>query len=298
MNVQIQLVTWNSGKELPTFFESLRLQTKTPYNVVCVDNNSQDETRRLLEKEKISTVYLEQNTGFCHAHNIGFSIALNDPNIDAVLICNPDIILAPDCVKMLTEALQKDTDIGTVGGILLREKGLTLGVNKGIIDSAGIEKKFGYRFVNRFEGKIFVDSVLVDTQVFANTGACLLISRKALSAVSTKKNGRVEYFDEAFFAYKEEIDLGWRIQRQHLRNICIGNIIGFHERHVKKTFGYLGKSPRIVELSYINHLYLLKKNYRFTESPLDFIGILFYKIAKFVSLCLFHPRIARKILTK
>ena len=296
MKVQIQLVTWNSAKDLPHFFESVSKQQEPVYEVVCIDNNSQDETQSILKKERVTTISLPKNTGFCHAHNIGFSKALLNQKIDAVLICNPDIILTPTCLQVLTKKMQSDKQIGTVSGVLLRQNQLTEGLKNGIIDSAGIEKKFGYRFTNRGEGKMFDKSFKVDAEVFANTGACFLISRVALQAIATNKSKTVEFFDETFFAYKEDVDLGWRVQKKQLKNICVGTVIGFHERHVKKTLGYMGKSSRIVELSYKNHLYLLRKHYRFINAPLESIGIIFYEFTKLSFLLLFRPKLLFKIL--
>ncbi|MFA5030164.1 MAG: glycosyltransferase family 2 protein [Patescibacteria group bacterium] len=289
MNIQLQLVTWNSFPYLKSFFEALSKQSLTPCSVICVDNNSTDGTKAFLSKQvKIKTFFLQTNTGFSHGHNVGFTEAQKNPNIDAILICNPDVILAPNAIQILTDTLEKNMHAGTVSGVLLRPHPLTETSKMSIVDSAGIQKKFGFRFINRGEGQKFKKRFFGTTEVFANSGACMLIPRKALLAISAKKTF-LEFFDESFLAYKEDIDVGWRMQKHGYVNVCTSEVIGFHERNVKKTFGYLGKSPHVVDLSYRNHIRLLKKNYRFLDSPLDILGILYYLIIKTLFLLVVHP---------
>jgi len=285
MNIQVQIVTWNSLPHLKLFFEALSRQTLKPTSVVCIDNNSTDGSKQfLLSQKNNQNIFLDSNTGFCHAHNIGFKKAVTNKIIDAVLICNPDVELHPNAIENLAQGLKVNPQVGTISGVLLRHQPLTGNKKISIIDSAGIQKKFGFRFINRGEGQEFDERFLgSNTEVFANSGACMMMPRSALLEIS-KANSQLEFFDEAFFAYKEDIDVGWRAKRLGLKNICIASVIGYHGRNVKKSLGYLKKSPEIVRLSHRNHLLLLKKNYRFLDSPFDFPGIIFYKALRAISL--------------
>ena len=289
MNIQLQLVTWNSFPYLQSFFGALAKQSMAPSSIICIDNNSTDGTKAfLLKQPNIKTFFLPTNTGFCHGHNVGFTESQKNTNIDAVLICNPDVILAPNALQILADILAKNVRIGTISGVLLRPHPLTDSKKISIVDSAGIQKKFGFRFINRGEGQNFDKRFFETTEVFANSGACMLISKKALAAISAKKTF-LEFFDESFLAYKEDIDVGWRMRKHGYVNVCTSEVIGFHERNVKKSFGYLGKSSHIVDLSYRNHLRLIKKNYRFLDSPLDILGILYYLTIKTLFLLVVHP---------
>lgn len=285
MNIQVQIVTWNSQNYLNAFFEALAKQTVKPASVICIDNNSEDGSREILLSQKNhQNIFLDSNTGFCHAHNIGFKKAINNPRVDAVLICNPDVELHPKAIENLTDALKRSSHVGTISGILLRPKPLTDMSKIRIVDSAGIQKKFGFRFINRGEGQKFDKRFLRNnTEIFANSGACMMIPKHALEAIS-KQNPQQQFFDETFFAYKEDIDVGWRADKLGLKNICIQSVIGYHERNIKKTFGYFGKTSGIIDLSYKNHLRLLKKNYTFSEHPFDLLGIIFYETLKIISL--------------
>jgi len=287
MNIQVQLVTWNSKKHLNGFFASLKKQTLKPACVVCIDNASTDGTKEFLREQPISTIFLDKNTGFGHAHNLGFQEAKKRGKIDAVLICNTDIILDENCLKNLAKAMEIHPNAGTLSGVLLRMSTLTKGNKISIIDSAGIQKRFGFRFTNRGEGKRFTDAYTHDAEVFANSGACMLIPFRALEKIGMK-GGTMEFFDDAFFAYKEDIDVGWMMQERGFTNMCIGKAIGYHERHVKKGWGYQKKSERIVELSYKNHLYLLKKHYSFDKDPFGLIGICIVETFKLLSIAIFH----------
>src|SRR5438105_2145008 len=133
----ISIVTWNSSETIRACVQSLLDQSFPDFTLLIVDNNSRDETCKLIEgfDDKRITLYkMKENTGFCGGHN--FSISNSESEF--VLLVNPDIILAKNYIEKALEAFKKDDAIGTVCGLLVQGDPNN---PDSLIDSAGLEIK-------------------------------------------------------------------------------------------------------------------------------------------------------------
>lgn len=101
--VSLIVVTYNSVSLLPDFFETLTTTIYTPYEIIVVDNASQDETCHYLASAQNHVRLL------ANQHNIGFGSACNQgakAARGAVLVfLNPDIRVTPDWLSILVEHL-------------------------------------------------------------------------------------------------------------------------------------------------------------------------------------------------
>src|SRR5258708_5828501 len=75
--VSIHIVTWNSAKHLPDALASLRAQTFTDFNLIVIDNASNDESVALIREHYPEATLLRnsKNLGFSRGHNQAIALA-------------------------------------------------------------------------------------------------------------------------------------------------------------------------------------------------------------------------------
>jgi GT2 family glycosyltransferase len=224
--VSVLITTYNSAPFLETCLDSLRRQTYGPLDVIIVDNASSDGTRAILEKYQLEfhIILNDQNVGFAAGQNQAIRAARGQ----WLLSLNPDVLLSPDFIERLIASAEMHREAGTVCGKLLRwnpesEQPLTR-----TIDSTGIYFTRSLRHLDR--GADQLDSGQFDEPqyVFGATGAAALYSRYMVEDVSV--NG--EFFDETFFAYREDADLAWRAQIMGWKCIYLPEAVAWHVRKV------------------------------------------------------------------
>lgn len=197
----IQIVGWNSAARLP---QTLAPLTSIPRDEVIIrylDNASTDGSTRLVRRHvpHAEVIELPSNRGFAGAHNEGFKRCLTS----YVLVLNPDAVLLWDGVCQLLPVFV-DERVGAVQGKIYRH------IKHRVLDSCGIVMTAALNGVDRGAGD--VDRGLFDNpaNIAAVTGAAGLYRMAALRGVA---HGEGEVYDEDFFAYKEDVDLGWRLKR-------------------------------------------------------------------------------------
>ncbi len=259
MRVSVHLVTYQSMPDIVEALASLRQQTFTDFRVVVVDNASRDGTIEFIASEYGSRVALirnYRNLGFAAAHNQAIEFAsLTSPEF--VLVMNPDVVLFPSTIAELLMAAERHPKAGAVTPRLLRSDGITL-------DSTGIDASRGFRFSDRGAGKRADGNYLKEEEVFGASGALVLYRAAALADV----NQNHECFDRDFFAYKEDIDLAFRLRWRGWETWYAPEAVARHERSVgSDARGLLERvrarrlrSQAISRWSYRNHWWVMIKN--------------------------------------
>ncbi|MBI3956662.1 MAG: glycosyltransferase family 2 protein [Candidatus Kerfeldbacteria bacterium] len=273
----IQVVTWNSAAVIGDFCRTLRSQPYQDYLLLVIDNASSDETVQIVKQcfPRAALIQNDHNLGFSKAHNQGIAATENE----LVAVVNPDIRFTSSSLAPLLKRMSDDLRLGSIGPKLLKSGG-----SSGIIDSAGIIAKRTRQFINRGENETDTGQYDRPEDVFGISGAFVLLRRRALDAVRIGS----EYFDEDFFAYKEDIDLAWRLRLAGWRNGYEPNAVAFHERTARhqrtRTILLRGrqKPQHIRALSYRNHLLLLAKNDRARDWFLPLPQVAIYEIGKFI----------------
>ena len=224
--VSVLLVTWNSARFLPDCFASIEQQDYQEVEVIVVDNASSDETRQLLRTRETTWRIL------CNAENAGFAAGQNQAiraaHGDWLLCLNPDVMLAPDFIRRLIEAGEAHREAGAVCGKLLRWDPGTNPCQTRVIDSTGIFFTRNLRHLDR--GAEEVDRGQYDRPqwMFGATGAAAMFRRSFVEAVSVER----EFFDEEFFAYREDADLAWRAQVMGWKCLYLPAAEAWHVRRV------------------------------------------------------------------
>lgn len=201
--ITIVIPNYNGKKYLPECLTALKEQAAdTPeFRVIVVDNGSTDGSVELLREEYPETecIFLQENTGFCHAVNVGIQTAKSP----YVLLLNNDTKVKPAFVKSLYEAIIRDEKIFSVSSRML------MWDKPELIDDAGDRYcALGWAY-SRGKGK---NNKRYDKQkeVFAACAGAAIYRRSVFDQIGL--------FDELHFAYLEDIDIGYRARIYGYRN--------------------------------------------------------------------------------
>lgn len=106
------VVTYNGMRWVDRCLGSLHF-SKTPTDVIIIDNGSQDGTREYIAENfpEMKLVATGENFGFGKANNIGFEYALKH-GYEFVYLLNQDAWLYPDTLGILKEAMESDSTLG------------------------------------------------------------------------------------------------------------------------------------------------------------------------------------------
>ncbi len=228
-DVAVTLVTFESAGDLPRCLDAIASQTTPAREVVVVDNASQDRSVEIAQAHPIVT-RVERNT-----ENRGFAAAQNQAiagtSAPWVLVLNPDVTLAPEFLSELRPHLEQGAPLGAVCGKLLRAGSDGSPRIPATLDSTGIVFDRSFRHLDR--GSETEDRGLYEEveAVFGATGAAVCFRRAMIEDVRIEG----EFFDEAFFAYREDADVAWRAQLLGWDCLYVPRAIGWHVRQVLPT---------------------------------------------------------------
>jgi GT2 family glycosyltransferase len=229
--VLVSIVTYNSGPYLKSCLESLSTQTYRDFSISLWDNASTDETPAVIEEYRgfLSAIHLSnRNLGFCAAQNRLIAAV----STDYVLVLNPDVILDPHFLEILVREMDLDPSAGSATGKLLRQPSAASPArrssDKKILDTTGMYMTPSQRHFDRGSGELDIGLYDRREYVFGASGAAAFYSRAMLEDV--REGG--EYFDESFFAYREDADLAWRAQWRGWQCLYIPEAKGYHARKV------------------------------------------------------------------
>jgi GT2 family glycosyltransferase len=193
MRATVVIPTFNARSLLAEALEHLAAQT-IDHDVVVVDNGSDDGTAALLAKRfaGVRVVALDENLGFGKAVNRGVELA----STEAIVLVNNDVLCPPDFLARLLAPFE-DERIGMVAGVLVQHD------RPGLVDSAGIELDATLRSWDMLWNRSVNDVGDAPEPVGPCGGA---------AAYRTDAFREVGGFDEAFFAYWEDVDLALRLR--------------------------------------------------------------------------------------
>jgi GT2 family glycosyltransferase len=208
------VVAWQSAADLPACLASLDAQDHDALEVVVVDNASTDGTAAVLaaavahpRRHPLRVRSNATNRGF--AGGVNDALALVDPEVEVVLLVNPDTRLAPDLVRRGATALLADARRGSVQPKVRRTVPAPDG--RPVLDTTGHVLTRARLLRNRGEGEI--DDGRYDTAglVFGVSGAVALHRRTMLADVVWRgPEARGEVLTEDLFAYFDDVELDWR----------------------------------------------------------------------------------------
>lgn len=194
-NISVVIVTYNSATTINSCLNSI-ISLNSGVEIVVVDNNSQDETVKILQgfKDKITLVISPENLGFSKANNLGVKQSLGQ----YLVFLNPDTkLLTKNGLNDIVGTLEKNEGFGLIGPKLLyaSSKSRKTVRNLPTVSRAIAEYILGKTGTYDF----YIPDSSDLSEVESVLGACMVISREVFD--------KVQGFDEKYFLYFEDIQL-------------------------------------------------------------------------------------------
>jgi GT2 family glycosyltransferase len=195
--VAVVIVNWNAGDYLDRCLAGLDRQTCEPDEVIVVDNASEDGSAEGIEQRHrgVRTIRLTENTGFAAACNVA-ARAVRASTWIATL--NPDAVPDPDWLASLMDAVDRMPDCVSFGCQLIVADAPDL------LDGTGdIYHVSGLAWRRHHYAPVSAEA-LAEGEIFAPCAAAALYRLDAFVAAGG--------FDERYFCYFEDVDLGFRLR--------------------------------------------------------------------------------------
>lgn len=239
--ISIIIPNHNGSEYLESCLKSLHAQTYERTEIVLVDNDSTDGSVTIAQTVAPEVIVLQQNQnlGFAGAVNAGIRTSRGD----WIAVLNNDTETSPEWLSECVRAIQDHPDASFLACRILSL------ANRKRIYSAGdcfLRAGIGYR---RGQEQQDHEDFQQECEIFSASGCAGLYRREALDYIGG--------FDERFFAYLEDVDLGLRLQAKGCRGYYVPSAKVYH--HGGGTSG--GEfSPLAVRLRTRNSLLLLLKS--------------------------------------
>lgn len=262
----IIIVTYNSEKDISNCINSLENTLRNNDEVIIIDNNSNDNTVRILkevtaDKKRFKIIANRENIGFSGATNLGIKTAVT-PNI---ILLNPDTVVVGDWIDSLISHLYENDKTGAVGPISNYVSGL---------------QKMELYTKEKFTGNVKIET-LYNKFRRANNGETVEAKILIGFCLAIKKNTIVELglLDEKLFLGNDDLDLSWRLRLEGYKLIVAVDVFVYHKgqqsfKTVKKS-----KTDELVQQS-TEHLYKKLEEYYGKgniPTPLELWGINWFK---------------------
>ncbi|MCR4806976.1 MAG: glycosyltransferase family 2 protein [Lachnospiraceae bacterium] len=240
MKLSVVIPNYNGEEYLRDCLEALSKQTMSDFDIIIVDNGSTDrslDTAREVCPDAV-IIMLDRNYGFSRAVNEGIRAS----DAPYVILLNNDTKVLPDFVSELYNAIRSDEKIFSVSSKMIQMKAPDL------MDSAGdMYCCLGWAFAR---GKDRKETLYNErTRIFSACAGAAIYRKKIFEEIG--------YFDEAHFAYLEDVDVGYRAMICGYRNIYEPAAVVHHLGSGMSGSRY---NKFKISLSSRNNVYLAYKN--------------------------------------
>jgi len=240
--VSIIIVNWNGRSHLEECLNSLEKQTYCNFEIVLVDNGSTDGSVELVQEHypRVKLVLLRENTGFATGNNRGLGQATGD----YIVTLNNDTRVEAGWLEKLVKVADSHPRAGMVGCRICSFFDLD------IIDSLGMGICPDGMSRGRFRNRRWSELELSVVEDILFPSACAALYKRAMIE-------QIGFFDDEFFAYAEDSDLGLRGRLAGWEAVLATEAVVYHK--YSQSSGSL--SPIKVYLVERNHYWVALKNF-------------------------------------
>ncbi|MCA1789102.1 MAG: glycosyltransferase family 2 protein, partial [Thioalkalivibrio sp.] len=250
VKVHVVLLNWNGWPDTEECLDSLVRSDHYPLTVTVVDNASTDDSVQgfgrwagrlnpdAAARVAIDLIRTEQNLGFAGGNNRGIRHAL-EHGADYVLVLNNDTVVEPDAVSEL---------------VAVSESSGAAMVAPAVFDYACRDRVDRFGVVLTRNGSAY-DRVSDDDGPLLCPSGCAGLYRRDLIEVLDRDAGG--FFDEAFFLYSEDLDVGLRATARGYPAAFAPRSRIYHKGSASWGLG----APRAYYLRHRNTLWTIAKNY-------------------------------------
>ncbi|PIE91205.1 MAG: hypothetical protein CR997_01990 [Acidobacteria bacterium] len=241
--VSVIVVNWNGRHLLEACFQALKEQTYCDFEVIAVDNGSEDGSVDFLKTyrwSRLKTLFLNENRGFAGGNNAALPLVTGD----TVALLNNDARPEKNWIKRAVERMEKD-QVDMIACRILKADGLTIDKVGHLIYLDGLNRGYG---TGQRDGEAFSQPA----EALWPDGCAAFYSKNLVDSIG--------FFDDDFYLYGEDADLGFRARRAGFKCMYEPESKVIHLQSAS-----LGKfNPD--KLFYVerNRIYLLLKNFPLT----------------------------------
>jgi GT2 family glycosyltransferase len=210
--VSVVIPNYNGSAFLETCLRSLERQTYRGFEVLLVDNASQDDSLEIVRRVAPRVMILEQsqNLGFSGGVNAGIRVARGE----WIAVLNNDTEISEGWLEECLAALERHPDVSFLACRILDF------TDRRLLYSAGdcfLRAGVGYR---RGQDQVDAPAYQRETEIFSASGCAALYRKSALEEAGG--------FDKKFFAYMEDVELGLRMQATGAHGYYVPQAVVFH----------------------------------------------------------------------
>lgn len=219
-------VTYSPGTHLDRFLSSLTVATERPVTVVMADNGSVDGAPEEAVERYPGTRLMPMgaNLGYGTAVNRGVETVPKDQEF--VIVANPDVTWGPGSIDALLEAARRWPRAGTLGPLVRDPDGSVYPSARHLpsLFRGGMHAVVGFVWKSNPWTKKYRQEYLEPTErpVGWLSGSCLLVRRAAFDAIGG--------FDERYFLYMDDVDLGDRMGKAGWLNVYVPSSEILHDK--------------------------------------------------------------------
>jgi len=191
--ITVIIVFYHGLDDLKRCLVALEDQTLQAEKIIIVDNSPAGQCREIADNARLLLLRPEKNLGFAAGNNW----AIRKAKTDLVLTLNADAFPKSNCLAELAKAASRHSECAAFGCVTLQaeDERLLDGIGD-VYHCSGLMWRRGYaRLASKFE--------IVDGPICSPCGAAALYRKSVFDALGG--------FDEDFFCYCEDVDLGLRI---------------------------------------------------------------------------------------
>jgi len=235
------ILNYNGRELLDECISSVMNQSIKNYEVIVVDNDSDDDSVSFIKENypDIRLIINHENLGFSGGNNVGIKLSRGK----YIVVLNNDTVVDYYFLEKLVEVTETYTDVGMLAPKILNY------YSRNIIDSAGLV--LYPDGIARGRGRLEKDVGQFDRieEVFFPSGCAALYRRDMLNTIGL--------FDDDFFMYLEDVDLGLRARLAGWRCLFVPDAVVYH-KYSSTTKSYSPMKAFLVER---NRIWVLLKNF-------------------------------------
>lgn len=229
-DIALNVLVWNDRRYLPGLLHSLRQLSYPSLRIRILDQGSTDGSLEYLREHASDFLAfsLSKNIGFAAGHNQLIRLALrswqeSDLSSKIILAVNADMILDNHLLHFLLSPFS-DASVGATQPKIFRafhakEEDSQPHLSH-ILDTTGLVLGRGWRMEDRGAGQEDLGAYDAHVDLLGPAGALPCYRASALVDTAEKgEDGKDEFFDESFFAYREDCDLALRLKRRGWKTV-------------------------------------------------------------------------------
>jgi GT2 family glycosyltransferase len=209
----VVIVNWNGEPFLDRCLSALLAQTIAPHEIILVDNASSDASLDIVRRfPSVRLLAQNENLGFARGNNLAIQAAAAESEWIALL--NPDAFPESQWLEALLSATRDYPAFDVFGSKLL------VAADPSVLDGAGDIYHMSGLVWRLGHGAPVAASSEQEQEIFSPCAAAALYRRHALLTA--------DGFDEDFFCYVEDVDLGFRLKLAGHRCLYVPKSIVHH----------------------------------------------------------------------